>query len=122
MQIGGVAWQKVAWDWDRAIPGGFIVEVWTTDDGEVGMTTMTVKPRGAKSEIVMHRLLASECSSVEPCSSFRCWVAVRKIDAYLGQRAGGDASGPPYNDFEKRVDSWRRALLHAAIPTTKEAA
>lgn len=117
-QVGGVAWQKVPWDYDRkTIPGGTIVAVDYDDDGEVTVTTLGFAGRRGNVEPQFHRLAAGDCASIEPSDPGRCWRTVRQCMAFLGQRQG--LSGPPFSDFEERIRTAAWALLRAARPTSE---
>jgi hypothetical protein len=120
-QVGGTAFKRVPWDYDSRtsgpIPGGTIVAVDYTEDGEVEVTTLDFKGRRGNLEPQFHRRAAGDCASIEPSDPARCWRTVRQCMAFLGQRQG--LNGPPFTEFEETIRTAAWALLRAARPTSE---
>jgi len=109
--IGGAAFRRRPALSDQTATGGTIAEVWVTDDGEAGVTTINFAGRRGNVEVVTARLALSDCAEVEPSSPARCWRGWRQLCQALGQRQS--LAGPEPSDYEDRWWDWARALRRA---------
>jgi len=110
--IGAMAWERVPDEAAHPPRGGIVVETGRNEDGEQWVLVLRWRVARGQLQHVRNRLDVSDLASVNPVYKGDCLLAVRKIDQYLGQRQSH--SGPPYDDAERRMDSYRSALLLAA--------
>jgi len=108
--IGGLAWQRVPWDFDGVVAGGTIVALHREDD-EQGVICFDVRGRNHALEAKVSSLLLSDCASVEPFSAWRSYKVIRQLAALMGQRTA--ANGPPFEDHELRWLQWQDNLRAA---------